>query len=143
MISTPDTFSTANPPQRRRYPRWHSQQPLAQLVQSSTHITLGHVIDIGLEGFQVNLLQPLASANTTDVTLAFGPSPDALPSLNVKAHPVWSTATGPGGTECAGFHIDDLNPMAAVGILRHIAAHKSDYSVVHEDTERSDRSPRA
>lgn len=127
--------STAHPPQRRRYPRWQSQGQLAQLAQSSAGTVLGDIVDIGLDGFQVSLFQPVAPVKPVDLLLTFEPSSETPQSMAVNASRVWMKSTETTGTWSAGFHIDELKPTVAVRILRHIAAHKNDYSVVLEDPE--------
>lgn len=142
MFSDTDRHcSTSNPPQRRHHSRWRNQQELSRVAQSWRENTLGHIVDVGLGGFQLSLSQPVPLMKTTSLWLILDPFPEPPQTLAVKATPVWLDEDPSSGLRSAGFRFDDLKLSEAALIAQHLKAHKSDYSRVHLDTERGARQP--
>lgn len=140
MISDTDRHrSTSNPPQRRHHSRWRNQQELSRVAQSRRNNTLGHIVDVGLGGFQLNLSQPVLLMETTSLWLILDPFPEPPQTLAVRATPVWLDEDPSSSFRSAGFRFDNLKLSEAALIAHHLKAHKSDYSRVHADTERAAR----
>lgn len=106
MISTIQHHrATANPSEHRASPRWCIQDGLSQIAQSTADNTLGLLVDIGIGGFQISLLQPLQSVESHDLLLILDRFPNAPQTIPVKATPTWLDETPTAGIGYAGFNV--------------------------------------